>query len=225
MRLLLGKVPQQRRQQQRLQQLRQTGCCFHVAAGSTNVTTSIPSEASLYSFDTYKFVQRLEADGFSRDQAETVMNSLCEVVRESLTSISSTSISKADFEKNMYMNSVELNHLRNEVQLLRANDMALLKADASRLQAQVTRVRQRAAEELRRVQSNVRIDLGREKGRLRDEKSAQEIRLKELDARIESETGTIGMMLEGTPGDLFKTLFPIFSAAGALVFSYLRFIR
>ena len=73
--------------------------------------------------------------------------------------------------------------------------------------------------QLRRVQSNVRIDLGREKGRLRDEKSAQEIRLKELDARIESETGTIGMMLEGTPGDLFKTLFPIFSAAGALVFS------
>jgi len=37
---------------------------------------------SAHNFDTYKFVQRLEAESFSREHAEAIMNSLSEVITE-----------------------------------------------------------------------------------------------------------------------------------------------
>lgn len=37
---------------------------------------------SAYHFDTFKFVERLEAEGFSREQSEAIMASLREVISE-----------------------------------------------------------------------------------------------------------------------------------------------
>ena len=37
---------------------------------------------SSYHFDTFKFVERLEAEGFSREQSEAIMASLREVISE-----------------------------------------------------------------------------------------------------------------------------------------------
>ncbi|KAI9355739.1 mitochondrion protein [Zopfochytrium polystomum] len=180
---------------------------------------------SVHSFDTYRFVQRLEADGFTRESAEAIMNSLSEVVKESIHGISATSISKSEFEKTMYMNTVDFNHFRSELHLRDANETAVIRAEAARLSADLNRLRLRSAEELRRIQSNVRLELGQEKARIRDEMSVQEIKIREADARIESEAAAVATTLEGIPWELFKTLFPLFCAAGALAFSYLRFIR
>ncbi|KAJ3331698.1 WD repeat-containing protein 27 [Blyttiomyces sp. JEL0837] len=135
------------------------------------------------------------------------MNSLSEVVAESITNITENSISKAEFEKSMYMNSVDLHHLTNEVRLLTMNDFALLKADISRLNNDVDKIKMRMAEELRRVQSNVRLELSLEKGRIRDEQREQEIKITEADAKIESEVAALRTSLESLPWELFKTLF------------------
>ena len=40
--------------------------------------------AGMSNFDTYKFITRLEADGFSREKAEAIMSSLTELVNERL---------------------------------------------------------------------------------------------------------------------------------------------
>lgn len=42
---------------------------------------------SAYHFDTFKFVERLEAEGFSREQSEAIMASLREVISERYISI------------------------------------------------------------------------------------------------------------------------------------------
>ena len=89
------------------------------------------------------------------------------------------------------------------------------------MSSEVEKIQLRTAEELRRVQSNVRLELSSEKSRIRDEQSAQAIKIKDADARIESELAAIKTLLEGVHWELFKTLFPLFSAAGALAFSKL----
>ena len=38
--------------------------------------------ASSFNFDTYRLVQRLEAEGFTREGSEAIMNSLSEVVEQ-----------------------------------------------------------------------------------------------------------------------------------------------
>jgi hypothetical protein len=52
-----------------------------------------------HSFDTYRFVQRLEGEGFTREAAEAVMASLGDVVNECQMNISKASVSKVEFEK------------------------------------------------------------------------------------------------------------------------------
>ncbi|KAI8927852.1 DUF1640-domain-containing protein [Entophlyctis helioformis] len=181
--------------------------------------------ANYHNFDTYRFVQRLEADGFQRESAEAVMNSLAEVVNESVHNLSRTSVTRTDFEKSLYMSRVDFTQLRSEIQLLEKNEFALLRADIFRLNAEVEKLRLRVAEDLRRVQSNVRLDLSLDKGRNRDEQSAQELRIKEADSKIDTEVSSVRTQMETIQWDLFKTLFPLLSAAGALFFSYLRFVK
>ncbi|KAI9209020.1 DUF1640-domain-containing protein [Polychytrium aggregatum] len=183
------------------------------------------NQTLVHSFDTYKFVQRLEAEGFQREQSEALMDSLSQVLEESIKSISETSVQTSEFEKVAYMNKVDFAHVRNEMSLLEKNDFALIKSDTLRLQAELEKLRQKISEEYRQLQSSVRLELSLEKGRIRDEQSNQELKIKEADTKIDSEVSQMKGQMETIQWDLFKTLFPLFCAGGALFFSYLRFVK
>ena len=122
------------------------------------------------------------------------------------------------------MNRVDFGQVKSEVSLLEKNEFALLKADINRLNNELEKLKQRMVDDLRRVQANVRLELGLEKTLIRDQQASQELRIKETESKIDTEIGNIKTIMETIQWDLFKTLFPIFSAAGALTFSYLRFI-
>ena len=86
------------------------------------------------------------------------------------------------------------------------NDLAIMKAENERLVTDIEKLKQRLREEITRTHAGVRLDLNLEKGlylltiylwrfnsdsgfagRLRDEASQQEIKLREVDTRIETE--------------------------------------
>jgi hypothetical protein len=74
------------------------------------------------------------------------------------------------------------------------------------------------------------MDLSIEKGFVREKHAIQELEIKETKSKIDSDisnlrTVVISLLIikmETIQWDLFRTLFPIFSAA--LTFSYLRFV-
>ncbi|KAJ3025188.1 UNVERIFIED_CONTAM: hypothetical protein HDU68_007369 [Siphonaria sp. JEL0065] len=178
----------------------------------------------LHGFDTRGLVDRLESEALlNREQAEALMKSLADVLNESNSDFSARAIQREDFDKILFSNSINFNQLRGDLGLVEKNDFMLLKTEVMRLAADVEKLQLRSAEEFRRVQTTNRLELSMEKSRIREEQNAQAIRMKEADAKIESDLATIKTMLEGFNWDLFKTLFPLFSAAGALAFSYLRF--
>lgn len=67
------------------------------------------------------------------------------------------------------------------------NDLAMIKAENDRLVADIEKLQQRLREEITRTQAGVRLDLNLEKGRMRQESSEQELKIKEVDTRIEQE--------------------------------------
>lgn len=67
------------------------------------------------------------------------------------------------------------------------NDLAMIKAENDRLVNDIEKLKQRLREEITRTQAGVRLDLNLEKGRLREESSGQELKIKEVDTRIEQE--------------------------------------
>lgn len=52
-----------------------------------------------YHFDTFKFVERLEKEKFTRQQSEAIMTSLRKVMKESMTELTRPMVTQAQQEK------------------------------------------------------------------------------------------------------------------------------
>ncbi|KAI8614596.1 hypothetical protein BC830DRAFT_1126645 [Chytriomyces sp. MP71] len=177
-------------------------------------------------FDTHRVALQLETRaGLSLAASEAVTLSLAQVVAQSIHAHTHNAIPKSDFERVVYATKADLNQLKSGISLVEQNEYMILKTEIARLASEVDRIALRSAEEFRRIQTSARLDLSAEKSRVRDEHNDQAIHLKEADAKIESELASVKTLLEGIQWELFKTLFPLFSAAFALIFSYLRFVR
>ena len=120
------------------------------------------------------------------------------------------------------------------------NDLALLKAENERLQSDIDKLKQRLREEIMRTQAGVRLDLNLEKGRMREESTGQELKIKEVDTRIEQEIAGLrtaiqsskamtlqylvgfGMSFVQSPFNIHLRLLLVTGGA-ALLMAYLRF--
>jgi len=86
-----------------------------------------------------------------------------------------------------YTQQVDFAQLKSELQLNEKHDLTMIKAENDRLLTDIEKLRHRLREEISRTQAGVRLDLNLEKGRIRDEASRQELKMKEVDTRIEQE--------------------------------------
>ena len=114
-------------------------------------------------FDTFKFVQKLELEGISREAAEGCMASLDEVVSDYVMRVSKESVSKQEYENIIYAQRVDLDKIRSEMHLMEKNEFSLIKSENSRMARDLEKLRIHISEELRRAQSDVRFELSMEK--------------------------------------------------------------
>ena len=119
------------------------------------------------------------------------------------------------------------------------NDLALLKAENERLQSDIDKLKQRLREEIMRTQAGVRLDLNLEKGRMREESSGQELKIKEVDTRIEQEIAGLRTAIQSSKAMTLQYLvgfgksrlhvldpcspLPSVTGGAALLMAYLRF--
>lgn len=94
-----------------------------------------------------------------------------------------------------------------------------MKAENDRLMADVEKLKQRLREEVTRTQAGVRLDLNLEKGRIRDESSQQELKIKEVDTRIESEIAGLRTQIEQAKFSILQYLVGVATGSGALLVS------
>lgn len=78
------------------------------------------------------------------------------------------------------------------------NDLAMLKAENDRLVHDIEKLKQRLREEIARTQAGVRLDLNLEKGRMREDVGGQELKIKEVDARIEQEIANLRTSIQAS---------------------------
>ena len=86
-----------------------------------------------------------------------------------------------------YTQQVDFAQLKSELQLNEKHDLTVIRAENDRLLTDIEKLKQRLREEVSRTQAGVRLDLNLEKGRIREEASRQELKMKEVDTRIEQE--------------------------------------
>lgn len=183
--------------------------CFHASSSTLNAH-----------FDSHQFISRLESQGLSRDQAEGLTSALEDVIDEAMKGLMAGLMTRSEMEKQQYTQKVDFAKLKSEIQLVEKQDFALLKAENERLLSELEKLKQRLREEIvrrhlprgpkvfgclmhladataqTRTQASVRLDLNLEKGRIRDELGVRELKIREVDTRIEGEIGNLRTNME-----------------------------
>ncbi|WOO81460.1 Protein FMP32, mitochondrial [Vanrija pseudolonga] len=194
----------------------------HALRAAPRRTLHVTPRAAVAHFDTQLLVERLQKHGMTREQAEGVMTVLADAVDESVRGMEAGLVSKAEQEKQRYTQNVDFAQLKSELQLHEKNDLTLMKAENDRLLADVEKLKQRLREEVTRTQAGVRLDLNLEKGRIRDESAQQELKIKEVDTRIESEIAGLRTQIEQAKFSILQYLVGVATGSGALLLAYMR---
>lgn len=176
-----------------------------------------------FHFDTHHFVQRLEREGLNRAQAEGIMSAMAEVIDESIRNMTSNMVTKAEQEKLHYTQQVDFAQIKSELQLMEKNDLAMIKAENDRLATDVEKLKQRLREEITRTQAGVRLDLNLEKGRMREESSHQELKIQEVNTRIEQEIAGLRTTIQASKATTLQYLVGFVTGCSALLMAYMRF--
>ncbi|KAI1828100.1 hypothetical protein F4861DRAFT_490625 [Xylaria intraflava] len=147
-------------------------------------------------FDTLKFVQRLQSEGFTEDQSVAMMKVLNDVIEESIQNLTRTMVLREDAAKATYTQKVDFAKLRSELLSADSTESNTTRAAHERLTNDITKLNSRLRDEIGRTEASVRLDLNLEKGRIREEASQQELKIKETETKIEQEVASLREKLE-----------------------------
>lgn len=95
--------------------------------------------------------------------------------------------------------------------MLEKNDFAIMKTENERLGGEVLKLKDTLRDEIKRTQAGVRLDMNLEKGRIRDESSIHDFKVKETDTRIESEAALLRKEIESIKLQILQYIIGKFS--------------
>jgi hypothetical protein len=136
----------------------------------------------------------------------------------SIQNLTRTMVPREDQEKIHYTQKVDFEKLRLELTALHGNELNPLKNEQERLSSDISRLTARLREEVQRAQSSIKLDLNLEKGRIREESSVHELKIKETDTRIEKEVGDLRGMLEAVKFSTLQWLIGVCTVSFPLLF-------
>ncbi|KAF2717165.1 DUF1640-domain-containing protein [Polychaeton citri CBS 116435] len=173
-------------------------------------------------FDTLKFVQRLQTEGFSEEQAVAMMKVLSDVIEESIQNLTRTMVLREDQEKATYTQKVDFAKLRSELLSADSTESSLTRTSHERLTNDLAKLNSRLRDEVQRTQASVRLDLNLEKGRIREEANSQDLKIKETETRIEQETAALRERLEAVKFSTLQWLMGVCTGTAAIILGVWR---
>ncbi|KAI0972523.1 hypothetical protein F4678DRAFT_42176 [Xylaria arbuscula] len=175
-------------------------------------------------FDTLKFVQRLQSEGFTEDQSVAMMKVLNDVIEESIQNLTRTMVLREDAAKATYTQKVDFAKLRSELLSADSTESNTTRSAHERLTNDITKLNSRLRDEIGRTQASVRLDLNLEKGRIREEASQQELKIKETETKIEQEVAALREKLEQVKFQTLQWLMGVCTGFAALLLGAWRLL-
>ncbi|KAK1770024.1 DUF1640-domain-containing protein [Phialemonium atrogriseum] len=175
-------------------------------------------------FDTLKFVQRLQEEGFTEEQSVAMMKVLNDVIEESIQNLTRTMVLREDAAKATYTQKVDFAKLRSELLSADSTESNTTRAAHERLTNDVAKLNSRLRDEIGRTQASVRLDLNLEKGRIREEAVSQELKIKETETKIEQEVAALRQQLEQVKFQTLQWLMGVCTGCAALLLGAWRLL-
>ncbi|KAK3941093.1 DUF1640 domain-protein [Diplogelasinospora grovesii] len=183
-----------------------------------------PARRRDHHFDTLKFVQRLQGDGFTEEQSVAMMKVLNDVIEESIQHLTRTMVLREDAAKVTYTQKVDFAKLRSELLSADSTESNTTRAAHERLNNDIAKLSSRLRDEIGRTQASVRLDLNLEKGRIREEAVSQELKIKETETKIEQEVAALRQQLEQVKFQTLQWLMGVCTGFAALLLGFWRLL-
>ncbi|TPX59017.1 hypothetical protein SpCBS45565_g07839 [Spizellomyces sp. 'palustris'] len=157
-------------------------------------------------FNTARYAQMLQAEGFTAAQSDAVLALVTEAVSESMENVARSMVTKSEQTAELTDAESDFTQLRSEIHTLEKRDFAILRAELERILQEVDRMKSSMREEVSRVHGGVRLDINLEKARIQDEAGQLRdmvVKAEErIDKEMESLTSRMVQIREGTKASL-----------------------
>ncbi|KAI9306016.1 hypothetical protein BJ944DRAFT_264239 [Cunninghamella echinulata] len=163
---------------------------------SSTTNTLQPSYNRQHHFDTYRLLEALEKQGFTRSQAEVVMKGIKYKLRESTALLRKQLLLRSDLENESYLFKAELSELRTEIQVMRRNDTQMLQTEAAMITREVEALAQRLREDVSTMKNEVTLDMNNRKNETQEEQKAIDMKIQEINNKFTVQMGEVRTELE-----------------------------
>ena len=130
---------------------------------------------------------------------------------------------KEVLNKMSYQQKVDFAKLKGELQMIDKSEFNSLRNEQERLQNDIEKMSTKFKEEINKSLSSVRLDLSLEKGRIREESSTYDLKIKETDTRINQEIYNLKVQIDSVKTTVLQWLFGVCTGTFALILAYVRF--
>lgn len=176
-------------------------------------------------FDTQTFVDDLTKGGkFTEDQARIASEIISSAINDGIELYASNLINRDVLNKMSYKQKVDFAKLKGELQLIDKSDFNSIKNENERLRSELEKMRIKFKEEINKSLSSVRLDLSLEKGRIREESSIYDLKIKETDTRINQEIYNLRVQIDSVKTTVLQWLFGVCAGTFSLVLAYARLV-
>ncbi|QPG73717.1 hypothetical protein FOA43_001030 [Brettanomyces nanus] len=188
---------------------------------STRRLNEIPSGPN---FDTHGFVAQLVKEGFTEKEAQSAVKIVTKSITDGIHRYASNLVTKETLNKLSYQQKVDFAKLKGELQMIDKSEFNLLRNEQERMRNDIEKMSTKFKEEINKSLSSVRLDLSLEKGRVREESSIYDLKIKETDTRINQEMYNLKVQIDSVKTTVMQWLFGVCTGTFALILAYVRLV-
>ena len=181
---------------------------------------SSPVPSSVLVIDTLELLRGFERAGFSAQQAEAITRATLAVTKSSVEPLAT----RADLERHILGQLSELREFKQDIGSRHREAAANSKHMADMVLAECEKLRAELRYTHEKVSSSQKLDLNLERGRIRDDLTAQDGKMAQSEARLDREMAAMRTTIEAAKNDVIKYAVGTIMSFGALSLGLMRLL-
>uniref|UniRef100_A0ABI0P1R9 Coiled-coil domain containing 90B n=1 Tax=Bos taurus TaxID=9913 RepID=A0ABI0P1R9_BOVIN len=165
-----------------------------------------PLEQRELTFDTHALVLDLEAHGFDKAQAETIVSALTTLSNVSLDTIYKEMVTQAQQEITVQQLMAHLDSIRKDMVILEKSEFANLRAENQKMKIELEQVKQQLINETSRIRADNKLDINLERSRVTDMDTKTRGIISEIGNKIDTEIASLKTLMESNKLETIRYL-------------------
>ncbi|XP_026710395.1 coiled-coil domain-containing protein 90B, mitochondrial [Athene cunicularia] len=200
-----------------------------------------PLEQRKVTFDTHALVKDLEAHGFGKEQAETIVSALITLSNVSLDTVYKDMVTQAQQEITLQQIMAHLDSIRKDMVILEKSEFANLRAENEKMKIELDQIKQQLVNETGKIRADSKLDINLERSRVTDMFTDQERKLmeastefhkkdsstnsviSEISNKIDTEIASLKTLMESNKLDTIRYLAASVFTCLAIALGFYRF--